>query len=405
MRILIAHNHYQQFGGEDAVVETEYALLKGFQEDVRLYKRSNSEITSYSFFQKINFVLNLSWSCSSYRQMKKILREFRPQVVHFHNTFFMLSPSVYAACREENVPVVQSLHNFRLRCANGLFFRNNRVCEDCLKGSLWNGVRHRCYKNSRLITTLVVRILEEHWKRGTWTNMVDYYIAVTEFSRQKMIQAGIAPEKIVVKPNCVRWQFAPSPRGGEYALYAGRLSPEKGVRLLLEAWRTLANIPLKILGSGPLMEELKNFVKNNGMKHVEFLGFVSGERYTQRLNGAKFVVVPSLCYENFPRIIVEAYACGIPVLASRLGAMQDLVRDFQTGRLFEPGNADDLIEKACWLADHEVELDQMGQRARQEYEQKYSAPQNYDFLMAIYKKAVEGRRISTSLRPRKESFS
>ncbi len=405
MRILIVHNQYQQSGGEDAVAETEYALLKEFKEDVRLYKRNNSEIISYSLLQKINFVLNISWSRRSYQEMKKILREFRPDVVHFHNIFFMLSPSVYAACLEKNIPVVHSLHNFRLRCANGLFFRNNHVCEDCLRKSLWQGVWHRCYKNSRFITALVVSMLERHWKRGTWVNMVDYYITATEFSRQKMIQAGIPSQKIVVKPNCVRSHSPQSRQRQEYALYAGRLSPEKGLRLLLQTWRSLPNIPLKIMGDGPLMEELKNFVEDHNMKHVEFLGFVSKERYTQYMSGAKFIVVPSLCYENFPRIIAEAYAFGVPILASRLGTMQDLVIDFQTGRLFKPGNTNDLIEKACWLADHQVELDQMSQRARQEYEQKYSAPQNYDFLMAIYKKAVEGRRMSTSLRPRKESFS
>ena len=392
MRILIVHNQYQQSGGEDAVVETEYALLKKFNEEVRLYKRSNTEITQYSFLQKINFVLNISWSHSAYRTMKKILREFRPEVVHFHNIFFVLTPSVFWACQEENIPVVQSQHNFRLRCANGLFFRNNHVCENCLKGSLWQAVVHRCYKNSRMITAMVTWMMDRNWRRGTWRNMVNCYITATEFTRQKLIQAGIPGEKIVVKPNFVGGNLEKPQRRPDYALYVGRLSLEKGVRVLLQTWKSLPDIPLKIMGQGPLLKELKKFVKDHNMQQVEFLGFVSEERFAQYMSGAKFVVVPSLCYENFPRIIAEAYAFGIPIVASRLGTMRDLVLDFQTGRLFEPGNTDDLVEKVRWLNSHQAELNQMSRKAYEEYEQKYSGKKNYDSLIGIYRNAIANRR-------------
>ncbi len=403
MRILIVHNHYQQSGGEDAVVDAETALLKKFGNEVRLYERTNSELMKYSLLQKLNFVLNVAWSKDSYQQMKRIIREFHPDVVHFHNIFFMLSPSVYWACREENVPVVHSQHNFRLVCANGLFFRNNHVCEDCLEKSLWHGVIHRCYKNSRFITAMVAWLLNGHWKKGTWKKMVDYYITATEFSRQKLIQAGLAASKILVKPNFVDMYPMDRATIQNYALYVGRLSPEKGVDVLVQAWSTLTAIPLKIMGSGPMEESLKDFVAVHNLKHVEFLGYLSEQQYKEYMKGAQFIVLPSLCYENFPRIVAEAYAYGIPILASRLGTMPDLIKENETGLLFDAGNTEDLASKARWLTDHTQEAALMGERARREYEEKYSAEKNYEFLINIYRQAISGR--AKELNPQKRDSS
>lgn len=389
MRILIAHNRYQNAGGEDAVMQTECDLLKRFGEEVYLYERTNHEINSYPIRRKISFLWEMNWSRRSYRELKKIIREFRPDVAHFHNIFFMMTPSVYYACREENIPVVQSQHNFRLFCSNGLLFRDNHICEECLEHSLWRGVRYRCYKKSRFMTTLLVRTIEGHWKKGTWVNMIDCYITATEFTRQKYIAVGIPPEKILVKPHFVYPDSGIRDQDKGYALYVGRLSPEKGVSFLLKAWRDIKDVPLKIMGSGPLCDSLRSFASSNDLRQVEFLGYLAQEQYTEYMKGAKFIIVPSVCYENFPRVIAEAYAFGIPVLASRLGTMADLLQNNVTGILFDPENISDLRAKVKWLASQDEVLKDMGKRARRLYEEKYAAEKNYEILLGIYKKAIE----------------
>ncbi len=392
MRILIAHNRYQQPGGEDAVVKTEFNLLKDFGEEVRLYERTNDEINHYSVVQKINFLWNMGWSEDSYNDIRRVLKEFSPEVVHFHNIFFTLTPSVYQACRDEDIPVVQSLHNFRLLCSNGLFFRNNKVCEECLDHkNLWRGVYYGCYRNSRLMTALMVRMLKDHWDKRTWLDQINLYIAFTEFSRCKYITAGIPPEKIAVKPhvnpNHSSWEN--SDKG--YALFVGRLAPEKGVKVLLEAWKKRPLLPLKIVGDGPLATELKKEAQN--IKQVEFLGFVSQDRCGDYMKGAKFLLIPSLCYENFTRVVAESYSYGIPVLASSLGGFPEVVLDKETGLLFRPGDADDLLTKIEWFLSHENYRSSMQQNIRKVYATTYGARKNYETLMDIYKKAITNKKI------------
>lgn len=391
MRILIAHNRYQQPGGEDAVAKTEFNLLQGFGEEARLYERTNEEINDYSLARKINFLWNMGWSEGSYNDFRRVLKEFAPQVVHFHNIFFTLTPSVYQACRDEGIPVVQSLHNFRLLCSNALFFRNNRVCEECLEHkNLWRGVYYGCYRNSRLMTALMVRMLKKHWDQGTWADQVDLYITATEFSRSKYVTSGIAPEKIVVKSNFDSNEFSGTNTDQGYALFVGRLASEKGADVLLRAWKKKSLLPLKILGDGPQAAELRR--QAQGIDQVEFLGFVSQDRCGEYMRGAKFLIVPSLCYENFPKVIAESYSYGIPVLASSLGVFPEIVRERETGLLFRPGDADDLLEKIQWFMAKDEHRQRMRERIREVHAQTYSARRNYEMLMAIYKKAVTNRK-------------
>jgi len=388
MRILIGHNQYQNFGGEDAVALAEQKLLEDHGHAVRLYTRSNAELKSFSLNEKSRFMWYLAWSDKSYQELRKIVREFKPDVAHFHNIYFMLSPAVYYACKDEKVPVVQSLHNFRPLCANGLFFRNNRVCEDCLNGSLFNGIRHRCYQKSWIISALVVRMLMAHRKMNTWKDKVDAYITATEFTKQKYVQAGIAPDKIFIKPNFIY----PSPKETAvdqgYALYVGRLSDEKGVEVLIKAWKEIKDCPLKIAGDGPLKPYLSGFIHNNQIANVELLGHVDQGRYEQLMQGAKFMVVPSICYENFPRIVAEALAYGVPVIASRLGSLQEIIADKVNGGLFEPGNAGDLIEKVRWIF-HQADLEFLRKNARASYEVRFSDDVNYEILQNIYENVLK----------------
>lgn len=388
MRILIGLNQYQNFGGEDAVALAEQKLLEDHGHAVRLYTRSNAELKSFSLSEKSRFMWYLAWSDKSYQELRKIVREFKPDVAHFHNIYFMLSPAVYYACKDEKVPVVQSLHNFRPLCANGLFFRNNRVCEDCLNGSLFNGIRHRCYQKSWIISALVVRMLMAHRKMNTWKDKVDAYITATEFTKQKYVQAGIAPDKIFIKPNFIY----PSPKETAvdqgYALYVGRLSDEKGVEVLIKAWKEIKDCPLKIAGDGPLKPYLSGFIHNNQIANVELLGHVDQGRYEQLMQGAKFMVVPSICYENFPRIVAEALAYGVPVIASRLGSLQEIIADKVNGGLFEAGNAGDLIEKVRWIY-HQADLEFLKKNARASYKVRFSDDVNYEILQNIYENVLK----------------
>ena len=387
MRILIVHNRYQSPGGEDSVVNAEIQLLKDFGHDVSFYERHNSEINSLRFFQKIQYLREMIWSPKTYRDIKDKIKELKPQIVHFHNIFFLVTPSAYYACREEGVPVVQTQHNFRLLCSNALFYRDHRACEDCLKKSLWQGVYHRCYRGSFFLTTALVKMLRTHWKKRTWIDLIDANIVLSQFSRQKFIQAGIPEEKIFVKPN-----FTPSPpvfkrQDHGYALYIGRLSEEKGVKFLLEAWRSV-KLPLKIIGDGPLREEMERTTHNQSIKNVEFLGHCSSEKCQEYMQTAKLLLVPSQCYENFPRVIAEAFSCGVPVVASRLGSLAEIVEDGKTGILFEPQDIASFIQKIDWAMTHEKELNAMGANARRIFEERYTAEQNYQQLMKIYQNAI-----------------
>lgn len=391
MRILIGHNRYQIFGGEDAVVQAEAQLLKDRGHEVYVYERNNAEFHQYSFGKKIKHLLNLSWSHQTFADIKAIIKEFKPDVAHFHNIFLMISPSAYYACREEGVPVVQSQHNFRLLCANGLFYRDNKVCEDCVKKTRWQGVLHRCYRRSTFLTTCVTHMIAGHWRCKTWTDVVDVYIMAAKFTKNKYVQNGIPDEKIILKPNFLYPDPGYKPAAKTHALYVGRLSEEKGVETLLEAWKSIHAVPLKVMGSGPLSEKLKAFVKENNLSNIEFLGFVSQKDYEKHMRSAKFIIIPSRCYENFPRIVAEAYAYGVPVVASRLGSLAEIVTEQKTGLLFEPGEVADLIIKIQWMEGHPSDVQRMGNEARKVFEDQYSSDKNYELLISVYEKARRAR--------------
>lgn len=387
MRILVGHNTYQAFGGEDAVAASEEELLRSRGHEVRVYGRSNAELNKLTLKEKSRFLWYLGWNEQSYREVRQLIQEFQPEVAHFHNIYFMMSPSVYHACRDEGVPVVQSLHNFRPLCANGLLFRDNHVCEDCLKGSLIPGVLHRCSQNSVIISTMVTRMILSHRKMKTWHDKISTYITATEFTRQKYIAAGFDGDKIFVKPNFVA---APPEGDGKdrgYALYVGRLSDEKGVDILIRAWKGLSEIPLKIAGDGPSRMFLSGYIQRHGLKHVALLGHVDNPKYHELMSGARFLVLPSICYENFPRIAAEAFSYGLPVVASKLGSLQEVIDDGITGKLFETGNEEALAAAARSLYAADV-LPRMREATQRKYHAAYSPQRNYDKLLEVYERAL-----------------
>lgn len=386
MKILLIHNRYRQSGGEDAVFAAEAALLRRQGHKVVEYIEDNRDIRSSGRWDAAARAL---WSLPAERRLRRLLLLHRPEVAHFHNIFPLVSPAAYYACRATGTPVVQTLHNYRLLCAGATFFRQGQVCEQCLgRGLVWPGVLHRCYHRSAAQSAVVTAMLGLHRLLGTWDRQVDLYVALSEFARAKFIQGGLPGHKIVVKPNFVEPDPGPGPGPGSYALFAGRLAPEKGLATLLQAWRTLKHIPLLIAGAGPLSGQAHRLAAAaDGRGNVRVLGHRPRSELLELMKGARFLVFPSSCYENLPMVVAEAFACGLPVVASSLGATTELVEHGRTGLLFRPGEPEDLADKAGWLWSRPETRERMGREARAEFLAKYCAGRNYPRLLEIYARA------------------
>ena len=394
MKILLVHNSYQRPGGEDVAFEQERRLLVEHGHHVVTYRRSNLELDSYSPLQRLVLVKDVVWAADTRREFSKLLLQEKPHLVHIHNTFVMASPSVYSACREARVPVVQTLHNYRLLCPAATLFRDGRVCTECMDHSLWGGIRHGCYRQSRATTAAVAFMLKTHRRKRTWVELVNTYIALTGFARDLFIRGGLPATKIFVKPNFVYPDPGAQRFEGEYALFVGRLSPEKGIQLLVKAWERLGEqIPLRIIGDGPLRADLESQVAASRLSTIHFAGHLERQQVLAAMKRARFVIVPSQCYENFPATICEAFSCGAPVICSQLGAMKELVKP-RIGQYFDPGDAQDLANKVKWAWNHPEEMALMGQEARKEYATKYTPERNYEMLIDIYQRTLAGAGIA-----------
>lgn len=393
MVILFVHNYYRQTGGEDAGVCQERDLLATSGHRIVEYARRSDEICLDGLSSRVQLGIKTIWSQGTYRDLRSLLADEKPDVAHFHNTLPLISPSGYYACRQAGVPVVQTLHNYRLLCPAGSFLRQGRVCEECVEHGLSRSVRHGCYHGSSTATATVAAMLACHRLLRTWREKVDCYIVRTEFARRKFIQGGLPPEKIAVKPCFVYPDPGPRTDHGDSVAFVGRLSPEKGLGTLLAAWERLdGRVPLRIVGDGPLRGELEVEAKQRGIAGVTFLGWVDGPRVLAEMKRAQFLVFPSEWYEGFPLVIAEAFACGVPVLASRVGSMVEIVEDGRTGFHFTPSNPEDLAAKVEWATTHPQEMEGMGRNARFEFEAKYTAEHNYELLSLINQRAIESLR-------------
>jgi glycosyltransferase involved in cell wall biosynthesis len=388
MKVLVAHNFYQQPGGEDQCLAAEVAMLRAHGHEVTQYCVHNDLITAMNRLQVASRTI---WSQSAFRELRRLFRTHRPQIAHFHNTLPLISPAAYYAARAENVRVVQTLHNFRLLCANALLFRNGEPCEDCLgKAIPWPGVVHKCYRGSRAASAAIATMLTVHRVPGTWRKAVDVYIALTEFSRRKLIEGGLPASKITVKPNFASPDPGPGAGTGGYAVFVGRLSAEKGLETLLEAWQRLGGaVPLKLVGDGPMAGLARKAAAENST--IQWLGNVPLEAVYALVGEAAFLVAPSQCYETFSRVIMEAFAKGTPVIASRLGAMAEIVEDGCTGLHFTPGDPVDLAAKVLQIVAEPLELARMRRAARQKFNENFTADSNHESLIAIYEQALSGR--------------
>lgn len=381
-RVLVVHNAYLHRGGEDTVVEAEAALLQSRGHAVAVWRRSNDEVAGRS---ALSLAGDTVWSLRTGEELAAQVASFRPDVIHAHNTFPLISPSLYWAAARAGVPVVQTLHNFRLLCLNALFLREGRVCEDCLGQLPWRGVARGCYRGSLPASGVLAGMLSVHRALGTFRNKVTRYIALNEFGRRKFIEGGLPAERIAVKPNFVGEADMPGGASAAAArsglLFVGRLSAEKGIATLVEAMRALPAAHLSVAGEGPEAGLCL------GEPNVTCHGRLPVRAVRQEMRRAQALVVPSIWYETFGMVAIEAFACGTPVVASRIGALAALVREGETGLLFEPGNPRDLAEKLAWALAHPDEMAAMGRRARMQYETEFTPEVNYRRLIEIYGEA------------------
>lgn len=380
----MAHNRYVNRGGEDRVFDRESALLSSHGHTVCEFTMDNRDIDGTG---RLALAAGTIWSQRSYREMIRRIEQFRPDVIHVHNTLPQLSPAIYYAAERMGVPVVQTLHNYRLSCVNGLLQREGRLCEQCIGKTIpWPAVQHGCYRESRTASFAVAGMLMTHRFAGTWKRMVTRYIALSEFSKEKLVQAGIPADRLVVKPNFAQdlRQTAHRESTRRGGVFVGRLSQEKGIKVLIDAWQRIDS-NLVVIGDGPEADHLAGLASHGVRRCVN----ASDQEVAAAMWEASYLVLPSIVYEGFPMVIAEAFAAGLPVIASRLGAMGELVEDGVTGLHFRAGDALDLAEKVKWAEAHPEAMADMGRRARRVYEDRLTPEKNYQRLLEIYTEAQE----------------
>jgi len=386
VRILIVHESYVQRGGEDAAVEADADLLRRNGHDVRLWSISNAEIEKWPLHRKVRLAWQTTWSSASRRRIKSLITEHRVDLVHFHNTLPIVSPSAIRAAHGRGVPVVMTLHNYRLVCPAGTLMRNGTVCEDCIDHSLARGIIHACYRGSRVQTASIAAMLSVHRILGTWTRCVDAFIALTPFMKSRLVAAGIPPARIHVRHNT-----GGAPPGGpstgrtvpNYAVFSGRLSPEKGVLQLIEALENLRECRVLIAGGGPLEGRVREAAA--GHPHLEYLGELPPDRARAILGDARVLVFPSIWYEGFPMTILEAFAAGVPVVASRIGGLPEIVTDGHDGFLVTPSCPRELARQVARIMSDPALQARMGRAARRTYEDRFTPRRSYEKLMEIYR--------------------
>ncbi len=395
MRVLMVHNRYRSMlpGGEDIVFDAETELLRSKGHAVEVYERRSDEISNLGALAKA--AIGTVWNSSSVRALLSMVETFEPKVVHFHNTFPLISPAAVRAVHDAHCAVVMTLHNYRLFCASSTLFRDGEVCERCLGRFPVAALRYGCYRGSRTATVPLTAMQVVHNLARTWHDKVHRFIALTEFERHKVIEGGLPREKVLVKPNFMREIPFLAGENKGYVLFLGRFTEEKGIKVLLKAWRLLEGVPLKIAGEGPLSPWVRDQLNASRTNDIEVLGMRSLSECLELLRHCRFLVFPSVWYETFGLAIRDAFASGKPVVASRIGGPADIVEDGVTGILCPPGNARALANAVSWALSHEQEMVGMGQKAREVFERRFTAEANYPLLLKVYEEACEAAQIES----------
>lgn len=391
MKILTIHNKYKYRGGEDEVREAEEQLLQSRGHQVRSLIFDNEGIRGVS---AVVSGLSASWSQASYRRTADEIASWHPDLVSVHNFFPLATPAIHYAATRAGVPVVQTLHNFRLLCPGAYLFRDGRPCEDCLgKVVPWPGIVHACYRQSYSASASVAAMVSVHNLLKTWQKQVTLFFALTEFARDKFIQGGFPPERLVVKPNFVSTDLGPGRGESDFIFYAGRLTEEKGVPLLLKAWQAAKpRGRLLLAGDGPLAPSVRAFAESTDS--IQYLGQLPLAEIYEHMGNARAFVFPSLWYEGMPRGIIEAFSRGTPVIASRLGSMAEMIRHEETGWLVESGNCSALADAISASFSDRFDRNVMRSAARVEFERNYTADRQYDLLIDAYQGAIEAKHTS-----------
>lgn len=387
MRILLVHNRYQQAGGEDTVFWSESSLLSEHGHDVEHVIYDNSTINS--FFQKIISGLSIVYNPASARALRMKIRDFHPNIIHVHNFLPLVSPSVFFVAKRNNIPVVLTLHNYRLLCPSAILFYHGHIYEKSIHSILpWDAIWKGVYRNSRIQTALVALMTATHTVLGTWKNKVDCYIALTHFAKSKFENAAISipVEKLQVKPNFVEDCGRIESEREDYFLFIGRLTEEKGIRTLLKA-ASLYNFKFVVIGEGPLAKEVEDFARHN--PETTYTGQLPKEAVIDHLRRCKALIFPSTWFEGFPVTIIEAFSAGTPVLASDMGGMKEIIQDGVNGLHFKAGNENDLAAKIIELNENTDLLKELSRNARLTYLKHYTPSQNYHKLIGVYEKVLK----------------
>jgi glycosyltransferase involved in cell wall biosynthesis len=390
VRVLLVHNFYRSSApsGEDQVFRNEKALLEEAGIEVVPFEKFNDDLDDSTTLKKIDIALSGAWSRESYAEIVASIQENKPDVAHFHNVFPQVSPSAYAACKDNGVPVVQTLHNYRPICPGALLMRDGKPCEACVFGTLLSSLVHRCYRDSLLATAAVAWQIARSRLTGTHSNLVDRYICLTQFAKSRFVLAGFPEEKMVVKPNFLPVRHLPKPKTTEhYAVFVGRLTPEKGVRTLLHAWRKVTGLELRVVGDGDIRNELETFAQQLKL-NVKFLGTLGRSEVLEAVAGAAMQIVPSEWYEGLPLVVVEAFGLATPVIASRIGSLGEVVPDGIAGLQFEPRNAEDLADKVNSLLKDPSLRVTLGENAHRYFLENFTPEKSLASLLSIYEQVI-----------------
>jgi len=396
MKVLVVHNQYRQRGGEDTAVDEETRMLQDGGVELRVIKVPNPPVESRSLAEGLHLVCNSTWSRESYRRIFGVCLEYRPDVAHVHNFWMALSPSVHKACHDAGAATVQTLHNYRLLCLNGLMLRDGKVCEDCLNRVPWRGVVRKCYRESAGASAAVAGMVTFHRVRNTWFHDIDIFLTPSEYSKSKLVLGRIPTDRIKVKPNVIT-NIAPPlapPSRSDQVIYVGRLSMEKGVSILLSAWASIDPVTrgrLLIIGDGPDSSKLRSFAESLGLcePEVVFTGAKPHGEVREVMSQCRILILPSISHETFGNSVVEAFCAGRPVVVSDSGALADIVENGRTGYKVPPGDPEALAERMIALLNNDTLADDLGLQARTKYLSDYGIEQNFNTLMEAYRQAID----------------
>ena len=388
MRVLVAHEKYRSSApsGENGVFRDEVAALRQGGHTVDTLVVENDIIEEFSPLRRALVGLEVVWSPGGFSRVRKAIRQVRPDVVHFHNTFPLLSPAAYDACRAEGVPVVQTLHNYRTICPAGTLYRNEQICQDCVGAFPLPAVMHGCYRNSRIHSVPMAAMVWTHRLAATWRRKVDLFIALTPTQRNLLVEGGLPDERVALKPNLMHNPPAPRYDDDGYGIYLGRFSEEKGIWPMIDAMESLETVPLHIYGAGPIEAEMARRLEK--VPNVHLGGRKPHAFCVERLRGARFLIQASTWHEPCPMTVREAFACGTPVVATRLGGLRDMVVDGQNGLHCDAGNPADLARAVQQIVTDDALHAKLARGARSTFDAQYAPDVGLHALVQCYERAL-----------------